>query len=287
MKIKENGQVMNKPKISNEVARKTILALLEFLHWGGVSQYSHADTLNAKNIISIYVHFIEKSNYQVIIEDYKNKFIRNEAIVEPGVTKGERIGLGLIYDYISSYDFENKEPNVFIDSMRLHCLLYSQTKVPEFGGKLRQTTAILNDLAYDVPSPEVAAREFQNYITKKFEIDLDDIFSYIDESIKVAIDCIRLQPFPDGNKRVFRAFLNLQLARIGIPPVYIKQSERAIYKKTLERAIVDGNYESITTFYYHKMCEAIVELDLQKSQEIKPEENNKKFIILPKDDANN
>ena len=97
------------------------------------------------------------------------------------------------------------------------------------------------------------------------------------------MDCIRLQPFGDGNKRVFRAFLNLQLARIGIPPVYIKQSERAIYKKTLERAIVQGNYKSITNFYYHKMCDAIIELDLMKSQQATEENNNsKKFVILPK-----
>ena len=285
MKAKENGNILRNNKISSEMARKTIMALLEFSNWGKIPQYSHADTLNAKSIINIYVHFIEKSNYQVIIEDYKNKFIRNEAIVEPGVTKGERLGLGLIYDYISTYDFEHKEPNVFVDAMRLHCLLYSQTKFPEFGGKIRQTTAILNDMAYDVPPADVAAREFQSYITKKFEVDVDDIFTYINESIKVAVDCIKLQPFADGNKRVFRAFLNLQLARIGIPPVYVKQSERGIYKKTLEKAIVEGNYESITTFYYHKICEAIVELDLMKSQEI-TDNDSKKFVILPKNEAN-
>ena len=283
MKTKENGGNIPNKKVSIDVARKTILALLEFTEWGKVPHYSHADTLNAKSIINIYVHFIGRSNYQVVIEDYKNKFIRNEAIVEPGVTPGERAGLGLIYDYISSFDFEHKEPNVFIDAMRLHCLLYSQTKVPEFGGKLRQTTAVLNDIAYDVPPADVAAREFQSYITKKFDVDIDDIFTYINESIKVAVDCIKLQPFADGNKRVFRAFLNLQLARIGIPPVYVKQSERAAYKKALEKAIVEGNYESITTFYYHKMCEAIVELDLMKSQQV-TDKDAKRFVILPKQD---
>ena len=283
MDAKEKTQKTKQKKISNEVARNTILALIEYLNWGEVSQYSEVDTLNAKNIISIYVHFIEKSNYQVIIEDYKKKFIKNEAIVEPGVTREERIGLGLIYDYISTYDFEHKEPNVFVDSLKLHSLLYSQTKAPEFGGKLRDTTAILKSITYDVPDAVTARSEFQKYITKKFEIDLDNLFSYIDESIKVAVDCIRLQPFGDGNKRVFRAFLNLQLARIGIPPVYIKQSERAIYKKTLERAIVDRNYDSIITFYYHKMCEAIIEMDLKKSQEI-TNDNAKKFIIKPIND---
>ena len=284
MKLQAENHLSNQPKITNEVARKTILALTEYLNWAEITQYSEDDTLNAKNIISIYVHFIEKSNYQVIIEDYKNKFIRNEAIVEPGVTKEERIGLGLIYDYISSYDFEHKEPNVFVDSLKLHSLLYSQTKAPEFGGKLRDTTAILKSITYDVPSPEEARREFQNYITKKFEIDYNDIFSYIDESIRVAIDCIRIQPFGDGNKRVFRAFLNLQFARIGIPPVYIKQTEREMYKKTLERAIVNGYYKSITNFYYHKMCEAIIEMDLKKSHEVAEENNAKKFIILPKNE---
>lgn len=270
--------------LTSRSAKETILLLKKDIEQLNLDEHYEDSSLYAsKNIISIYLHSIEKKNYKIIIEDYKRKFIYNEAIVEPGVTKGERRGLGLIYDYISSYSFEKNEPNIFVEGLRLHSILYSQTEVPEFGGRMRETGAVLNDSLCEVPDATTAKSLFQSYITKKLEYDIDNIFPYIDESIKIAIDLIKIQPFGDGNKRTFRALLNLLFARIGIPPVYIKQRERDIYKRELLRAIEEDNYKPITAFYYHKICEAIIDLDLMRSQDDKIEVNDgKKFIIEPK-----
>ena len=234
-----------------------------------------------ENIISMYMYYIHHLNYQAMIEDYKQKFIWNEAIVEPGVTKEEKRGLGLIYDYISAYNFEKKGyPDMFIEALKLHSLLYSQCPYPEFGGRLRVKDVYLKDTPYDVPSADVARTIFNTYIGKKVQLKEDgDIFIYIDECVRANIDLIKLQPFADGNKRTLRSLLNLQLACIGIPPVYIKKSEREIYRQKLRDAILTGNYSNITRFYYYKICDAIVEMDLNN---IKTEEKGKSFIIEPK-----
>lgn len=270
--------------MTSRSAKETIMLLKEDLtQLDLANHYKDSSLYASKNIISIYLHSIEKKNYKIIIEDYKQKFIYNEAIVEPGVTKGERRGLGLIYDYISSYDFEKGSPNIFIEGLRLHSILYSQTDVPEFGGRMRETTAVLNDALCEVPDADTAKRMFQAYISKKLEYDIDNIFPYIDEAVKTAVDLIKIQPFGDGNKRTFRALLNLMFARIGIPPVYIKQREREVYKRELLKAIVEGDYTPITVFYYHKICDAIIDLDLMKSQEDKIEiADGKRFIIEKK-----
>jgi len=184
-----------------------------------------------ENIIALYLSYIEKRDFKLIVQNYKKSFIQNEAIVEPGVTPEEREGLGLIYDYIMGYDFSRKEPNIFIEGLTIHGKLYSKCPFPGFGGSLRNDQAVLNDTAYEVPSAQDAKKFFQDFVFKKYDIDVDinGIFKYIDEMIKNTVDLIKYQPFPDGNKRTFRAILNLMFARIGIPPVYIRQEEREVY----------------------------------------------------------
>lgn len=80
------------------------------------------------------------------------------------------------------------------------------------------------------------------------------------------MDLIKVQPFADGNKRTFRALLNLLLKRINIPPIYIELDEALSYKNALFKAIKENDYSDIINFYYYKICEAIViTLDIDKS----------------------
>lgn len=230
-----------------------------------------------ENIIIMYYYFINRNNYQFIVKNYKKKYIDNESVVEPGVTKCERKGLGLVYDYISNYDFSNKEPNIFVESLIMHSKLYSKCPHPEFGGTIRTSPVKLVGSSYEVPSASEAGRIFQSYVTKKMDINSDYILDYIDEAIKTTIDLIKIQPFEDGNKRTFRALLNLLLGRIGIPPIYIREDETEIYRKELLKAIESDNYTRMTRFYYYKICDSIVELDFNRIKD--KNEESKHFIM--------
>ena len=264
--------------IAPEDAKEIILTLQEGYRQKKIENrlYNTEDYI-PENIIIMYFYFINHNNYQFIVKNYKRHFIDNEAVVEPGVTKYERRGLGEIYDYISNYDFANKEPNIFVESLVMHNKLYSKCPHPEFGGMIRTSPVKLKGSSYEVPSASEAGRIFQSYVTKKLDIDANYILDYIDEVIKITVDLIKVQPFEDGNKRTFRALLNLLLGRIGIPPIYIRDEETSIYRHELLKAIESNDYTRITRFYYYKICDSIVELDINRVKE-KSEEGNS-FVI--------
>lgn len=235
-----------------------------------------------ENLISLYLYYIIKNNFKEIVYDFKKNYIENEALVEPGVTKEERAGLGKIYDYIGEYELKG-EPDMFIETLKLHILLYSEEAHPEFGGRLRQLEVRMAGMDYEVPSVEEAKRQFNSYIGKKIKLnECEDIFDYLDKCIIANVELIKLQPFGDGNKRALRGLLNLQLACIGIPPVYIAKEERKIYKNLLIEAIITNDCTKFIKFYYYKICDAIMVSDVMKSSEIAHEtESEKKHILVP------
>lgn len=111
-----------------------------------------------------------------------------------------------------------------------------------------------------------AKRYFNGFITNSdfiFEpLNENDIFSYIEGCIVLTVKLIKAQPFIDGNKRPFRALLNLLFKKIDIPPIYIETFEIPEYKNCLLKAMIDDSYDSIIKFYYYKICDSIVELDV-------------------------
>ena len=61
-----------------------------------------------------------------------------------------------------------------------------------------------------------------------------------------------------------RAMVNLLFKLAGLPPVYVKLSERDKYLEGMSKAILENNYNYINKFYYYKICDSILELDVNK-----------------------
>ena len=223
-----------------------------------------------KIIIKNYLELIEKPSFKDLITDYKNKYIFCESRVEPNLSKEEQMGLADVYDYIQDFDFDRENFNVFVTSLIMHNKLYKFCGDGNFGGKIRESTAILKDLNIEISSPEEAKRIFNSYIPKKDYIfekyNNRDLFGYIEDCIKLNAELIKLQPFADGNKRVFRAMLNLLFKKLNIPPVYIEIEERLEYKKALIKAIMNEDYNDLIQFYYYKICDSIITLDIKNSK---------------------
>lgn len=229
-----------------------------------------SDDLIPEKIIEVYMNSVQKPQFNNLVDSYKKKYIYNEARIEKNTTKEEQKGLGEVYDYISNFDFDKDKFNIFIQSMLIHQKLYSKCPNPSFGGTLRDDQAILKDTTVNVMDAVEAKKYFNSFIASSdfiFDSYLkSDYFRYINECIILNVKLIAAQPFIDGNKRTFRALLNLLLKRINIPPIYIDLHEREEYKKALFDAIENNNYESIVRFYYYKICDAIVELDVDNSE---------------------
>ena len=231
--------------------------------------YSKDDRI-PKIIISEYLNLVERPSFNKFISLYKRNYILCESKVEPNFSIEEQQGLADTYDYINDFDFSKDEFNVFTTSLIIHMKLFSHCGDGSFGGSLRDSTAVLNDVNIDVVPPHIAKKVFNSYIPKKDYIlekyKKGDIFGYIEDCIKLNVELIKLQPFADGNKRTFRSLLNLQLKLLNIPPIYIPAKERQEYKKVLIKAIRDDDFKDIIQFYYYKICDAIITLDIKHSE---------------------
>lgn len=219
-----------------------------------------------KNAIVFYSKYIPKTNFDEIIKQYKILYIYNESKVEEDITPEEQLGIGKMYDYINNFDFKKDKFNFFITPFLLHQILYSECNGKEFGGQLRDSNVFLQGTNIEIVDYNIAKKEFNKYISKSNEIlaDLDNsnLIEYIEKVVKIITDLIKLQPFCDGNKRTFRATLNLLLKRINLPPVYIDNKYKNEYKDALIKAMKYEDYNDMIKFYYIRIYDSIITLDI-------------------------
>jgi len=235
-----------------------------------------------KIMIETYYYFVDDPRFDIIFSDFKRKYIINENNLEQVHNPKERQGLGVVYDYIHS-NVPTSMLNIYI-ILTLHQLLFSKVDYPEFGGKFRTDEAYLTGSGIETcPAHQVPAEISRLYVEslplfkKGLEIgetrDFSDLIPYINECIKLNVELIRIHPFPDGNGRTSRALTNPLFKLVNIPPVYVKESERNEYIKAMNKAAVDKDYSEITTFYYYKICDSIIELDKENNKT-----NNKTLV---------
>jgi len=230
------------------------------------------DSIVPQKIIETYYQSIKQPEFKEIYDTFKRKYIYNESRVDETLRLEEKKGLASAYDYIVDYDFNSKKFNVFIEGLKIHTILFSYCPNPAFGGTLRTNNVYLHKEGIEVPSSEEARTYFQSYLNtfdKSRQLPIVDInnsitiFDYINACIYVTTELIKYQPFPDGNKRTFRALLNLMFKQYNLPPTYIKTSERGEYKDALFEAMKDKKYNRLYQFYYYKICDSIYDLDIQ------------------------
>lgn len=151
------------------------------------------------------------------------------------------------------------------------------------GGQLRNNNnddnVRLNKMDIVIPRPEEAIKLMNAYLDQEKVNEFnsafqdEDIIKYISYCVKETTKLIKIQPFFDGNKRTFRALLNLMFKAKGLPPVYIRTGEREAYKKALYNAMKDEDYSYIIDFYLFKICDSIYELDVEPYKEKMFQEN--------------
>lgn len=231
----------------------------------GLSQ--EEENIFLKSLIKTYHLCNEKKLYEEILKEYKIRYIYNESKVEGNITPEEQLGIGVVYDYIQNFDFDKDYFNIFTTSLLIHQKLYSKCIGSDFGGQLRDSTVYLYDTNLEIMSADEAKKYFNSFISTSnpiFEpLKNNDILQYIENCIVVTTNLIKAQPFSDGNKRTFRSLLNLLLKKVTLPPIYIDNLVRKEYKQYLLEAMKDNNYINLYNFYYKRIEEAIIELDVE------------------------
>lgn len=245
--------------------------------------YSEFDYL-PQNLIKIYYSNVTVPRFKKILSNFKEEYIISESNLENVHSVEEQEGLGLVYDYI-----ESKESDDILDVyqlLKIHRILFSKCPYPEFGGNFRTEEIYLPNSGVETSDWRLLPNEFaQLYgpVNELIKVGIklgkrrnpDKIIEYINDCLELNAKIIGMHPFSDGNGRATRTFTNLMFKIANIPPVYIRASDKDAYGKAMNKAIVEQDFQSLRKFYYYKICDSIIELDIlkRKNTEIMCEEN--------------
>ena len=246
-----------------------------------------------------YSNNMDRSNIEDITTSFIKKYIKNESLVEHVSNEEEISGMKVMYDEMTTIP---EEDFGLFSLFQLHKALFSKTPHPEYAGKLRDCNVVLLDKSHKGFSPEMEITDYHNIrdelfaLDEKFENvkkygiamrknnDYSGIFEYIKEVVKINCELIRIQPFLDGNKRSVRCLTNKLFILAGIPPVYISAKENVEYRKAINTALSsddmgEGRYNDIVNFYLYKICDSIIELDInRKTKELDNKQNHRRIL---------
>lgn len=254
----------------------------EFLEISFLDYYSKIVKKNNKNndntpinLIRTYFLYMEHMPFEKIADNYRRKYVLNENKLESVHKQSEREGLRLVFDYVLSDEWKNFS-NIYV-ILKIHSLLYSKVPHPEFGGKFRSANAciaesdiktsdysnITSDIAALYPIYDQLLKDSKTILENKDKQD-ELLFPYINRAIELKCRLVEIHPFADGNGRTCRALLNILFRSIGLPPIYVKNSEKEEYINAMDLAIRNKDLSKIKRFYYYKICDSIYDLDLSE-----------------------
>ena len=274
---------------SNEEARKYISLLFDGYEMRKKEKRLYVHDGVPEIIIKTYYSFVEKQCFDQIVYNFKRRYIYNESKLEQVHSKEEKDGLACVYNYIQTKtDLENI--NIY-DLSYIHEALYSKTPFPEFGGKYRQREIYLlgnsqNGLNtgsvelcpyWDITHEMNALKPVVDELVKRGiklgeNIDVNNLIDYINDCVKLKCKIIKIHPFEDGNGRATRAFINLLFRLANIPPIYVENKEKEKYQKAMNNALVKDDFSDIINFYYFKICDSIMALDISIKKDLSYED---------------
>lgn len=146
-----------------------------------------------------------------------------------------------------------KETTSIYDTLLLNKKLFSYYPHPEFGGSIRQNNTLVlgakfETLDYHDIFSELAKldEDIKDMCEKRGEMPTSEFVKHV---ARVHHRITVIHPFPEGNGRTSRAFMNVQFVRAGLPPIYIKVEDKSAYLDALslidQTSIFDELYEIV------------------------------------------
>ena len=149
----------------------------------------------------------------------------------------------------------------------LNKLLFSHYPHPEFGGSVRQNNTLVLGAKFETVDyheifNELAKvdEEVKNFFAKRKEILMSD---YLKHVVRMHHKITVIHPFSEGNGRTSRAFMNVQLVRAGITPIYIKLEDKKEYIAALSRTDQTGDYNELYEIVFRLILRSCVDLHKQ------------------------
>lgn len=151
------------------------------------------------------------------------------------------------------------------DSFRLNKELFSYYPHPEFGGSSRQNNTLVigakfetvdyHDIFTELGKVDEEVKEF---FSKRLEMPMSE---YVKHVARTHHRITVIHPFPEGNGRTSRAFMNVQLVRAHMLPIYIKVEEKKEYTDALARADELEDYDELYEILLRLILRTSVDLN--------------------------
>lgn len=230
----------------------------------------------AQELIKTYYYLVDKPKFDLICKKFIESYILSESEVENVVDPRERAGLATVYENTILKFVPDNLLNIHM-LLLIRQILYSKCPNPEAGGIYRSEedgaeVRLSNFNVKLAPCKDVvplinglypeSVELFERGKKLGLEKDPGAIIDYIGDCVRFNCKIIKIHPFIDGNKRTSRALMNLMFKTANIPPVFVTPQENPPYRRALEKALKDEDYDDIICFYYYKILESIWQLDI-------------------------
>lgn len=157
--------------------------------------------------------------------------------------------------------------NVY-EAIILNKKLFSHYPFPEFGGRTRQNNTLVLGAKFETvdwhdifTELEKINQEVQDSFSKRKEMPMSE---YIKHVARTHHRITVVHPFSEGNGRTSRAFMNMQLVRAGMMPIYIRVADKQEYIDALAYADKTSDYEELYEIVFRLMLRSLVELTKQQ-----------------------
>lgn len=123
----------------------------------------------------------------------------------------------------------------------------------ENAGQYRKIDVRIGGATHDVTSAYLVPQEMQNLFSwyHSEKVTLNRI-------IEFTCRFVNIHPFIDGNGRTSRLLTNLELLKIGYPPITILAVDRLEYYQALDRSYYQ-EYDLVNDFYYDCILQSLKE----------------------------
>ncbi len=162
----------------------------------------------------------------------------------------EAKNLARVMEYLDKRIAKQKLDKEFI--LLLHQMLLGNIN-EDFAGRFRKEGEYVRVGAYIAPPPEFVERYIDDLV---MEFRTDNEVYFLDTLTRFHLEFEHIHPFCDGNGRIGRVLINLQLKQYGFPPLIIRNKEKQNYYKGLQ--VYDASSNT-------KFMEKIVALALLES----------------------
>lgn len=170
------------------------------------------------------------------------------------------------YDmYQAIFALPVKETISVFDMFSLNKLLFSHYPYPEYGGTLRQNNTLVLGAKFEttdykdiVNELSLVDKEVKDYFARRNDIPVSE---YVMHVVRTHHRITKIHPFCDGNGRTSRAFMNVQLVRANLMPIYIKTADKRTYVKALMRADKYQDYDALYELIFSLIIRSFVDLN--------------------------